>query len=210
MDARKARTDFRVRVLWSICLLVLSAGPAAALEMTSASYTSRGGNPNGGGSTDLTSTAPLSAFFSELAGSLGQREAVGLSGSPSNLTTSRPGFWAIVQGELPFLDADSDGIQSFLDDDDDNDGLTDDVETRTGIFVSSFDTGTDPNNQDSDGDGVLDGPEVLAGTDPNVFDLPEVPALSTFGRAIAVAWIAVTAARRLRWRNSRQPPSKSM
>jgi hypothetical protein len=209
MDLQRAMTDFSIRVFLGIGLLALSTGDAAALEMTSASYTSLGGNPNGGGSVELTSTAPSSAF-SEGGGSLGQREAVGLSGSPNNLTTSRPGFWAIVEPGLPSLDADSDGIQSFLDDDDDNDGLSDAVETRTGIFLSSSDTGTDPNNPDSDGDGVLDGAEVMAGTDPNVVDPPEVPALSTLGRAIAVAWIAIAAARRLRRNHSRRHPPKSM
>jgi len=34
------------------------------------------------------------------------------------------------------------------------------VETNTGIFVNDSDTGTDPNNDDTDGDGMLDGTEV--------------------------------------------------
>lgn len=212
MESQKAMTDSFIRAVLNLCFLVLSAGPASALVMTSASYTTLGGNPNGGGSVALTSTAPSPAF-SKGGGSLGQREAVGMSGSVSNLTSNRPGFWAVAQGELPSLDYDSDGLQSFFDDDDDNDGLTDDVETRTGSFVSPSDTGTHPNNPDSDGDGILDGPEVLAGTDPNVFDPPEppeIPALSTVGRGIAIAWIAISAARRLRRSNSRKYPSKSI
>lgn len=43
--------------------------------------------------------------------------------------------------------------------DSDGDGLDDAVETNTGMFVSLLDTGTDPNNPDTDGDGVLDGLE---------------------------------------------------
>lgn len=45
--------------------------------------------------------------------------------------------------------------------DSDNDRLFDCVETNTGVFVDSEDTGTDPNNPDTDGDGLLDGDEVL-------------------------------------------------
>jgi hypothetical protein len=53
------------------------------------------------------------------------------------------------------------------DDDADGDGLLDSVETNTGIFVSASDTGTDPLNPDTDGDGFNDGDEVSAGSDPN-------------------------------------------
>ena len=45
--------------------------------------------------------------------------------------------------------------------DTDGDGLPDAVETNTGIYLSSLDTGTDPNNADSGGDGLSDGVEVL-------------------------------------------------
>jgi hypothetical protein len=36
-----------------------------------------------------------------------------------------------------------------------------------GVYVSPSDTGTNPNNADTDGDGVNDGDEVSSGTDPN-------------------------------------------
>ena len=42
----------------------------------------------------------------------------------------------------------------------DSDGLPDCVETNTGVYVGSADTGTDPHNPDTDGDGLLDGEEV--------------------------------------------------
>ena len=51
--------------------------------------------------------------------------------------------------------------------DSDGDGLSDSVETNTGIYVSPSDTGTDPNNPDTDGDGFSDGDEVNQGTNPN-------------------------------------------
>jgi hypothetical protein len=48
--------------------------------------------------------------------------------------------------------------------DSDGDGLPDDVETNTGVYVDDTDTGTDPNNADSDGDGLSDGVESNSGT----------------------------------------------
>ena len=51
--------------------------------------------------------------------------------------------------------------------DSDGDGLDDSVETNTGVYVSETDTGTDPNNPDTDNDGVPDGLEVTESTDPN-------------------------------------------
>ena len=42
----------------------------------------------------------------------------------------------------------------------DGDGLVNSVETNTGIYVDESDTGTDPNNPDTDGDGLKDGDEV--------------------------------------------------
>ena len=51
--------------------------------------------------------------------------------------------------------------------DNDNDGLPDAVETGTGIYLGPTDTGTDPDDADTDGDGINDGAEVDARTDPN-------------------------------------------
>jgi hypothetical protein len=45
--------------------------------------------------------------------------------------------------------------------DSDGDRLSDAVETNTGVFVSSTNTGTNPDNPDTDGDGIKDGDEVL-------------------------------------------------
>lgn len=65
------------------------------------------------------------------------------------------------------------------DDDSDDDTLTDDVETDTGIWVSESDRGTSPLNADSDGDGLRDDyennddnfvSETQTGTDPNLPD----------------------------------------
>ncbi len=50
--------------------------------------------------------------------------------------------------------------------DSDGDGIGDDIETGTGVFLSEYDTGTDPMQADTDHDGASDGDEVLASTDP--------------------------------------------
>jgi len=47
--------------------------------------------------------------------------------------------------------------------DTDGDGLDDAVETTTGIYVSSSNTGTDPSKADTDGDGMNDGYELGLG-----------------------------------------------
>ncbi|NBQ65427.1 MAG: hypothetical protein EBT95_07850 [Verrucomicrobia bacterium] len=48
--------------------------------------------------------------------------------------------------------------------DQDGDGLADNVETNTGIYVSADNTGTDPARADTDGDGLNDGVETRTGT----------------------------------------------
>lgn len=49
--------------------------------------------------------------------------------------------------------------------DSDGDTLPDCAETATGVFVDETDSGTDPNNADTDGDGLRDGIEVMGTLD---------------------------------------------
>ena len=64
--------------------------------------------------------------------------------------------------------------------DTDDDGLNDNVETRTGVFVDATDTGTDPNKADSDGDRLSDGDEVADPfSDPNDPNDPPTPLENT-------------------------------
>jgi len=82
----------------------------------------------------------------------------------------------------------------------DEDVLLDGVETNTGTFVNANDTGTDPANPDTDGDGIPDGQEVANGTDPtNPLDPapPVVPVLPAAGGALLVIGLA------LGWRERR-------
>lgn len=57
--------------------------------------------------------------------------------------------------------------------DTDGDGLRDGVETDTGVFASSVNTGSDPLVADTDGDGFVDGLEVSQGSSPvNPLEVP--------------------------------------
>lgn len=50
--------------------------------------------------------------------------------------------------------------------DTDGDGVADLFETRTGVFASPENTGSDPEIWDTDGGGFGDGAELAAGSDP--------------------------------------------
>jgi hypothetical protein len=88
----------RTAALWA--LVGALAGPASGGELASAHYRIVGPTLNGGGG---------------MAASIGQPEALGMSGSSSTLTTVAPGLWPIVVGGLPTLDSDADVIPAWRD-----------------------------------------------------------------------------------------------
>jgi hypothetical protein len=101
-------------------------------------------------------------------------------------------------------DTDQDLSGDACDDDDDGDGLLDVVETNTGVFVGSSDTGTDPLVADTDGDGVDDGLEVQLGSDPtDPLSTPHaVPVMGRSGHVILLAGLAVLGGLVLRTRRA--------
>ena len=110
------------------------------------SSTSSGGSGSGSGSGGSTGTGATETFTFNLQ-SLADYDGDGL---PNDL----PGDYDAAEGPTPGLVADTD---------DDADGLLDTVETDTGTYVDSSDTGTDPLNPDTDGDGICDGPIAVPG-----------------------------------------------
>ena len=90
--------------------------------------------------------------------------------------------------------------------DTDGDGVADQFETRTGIYVSPEDTGTDPDFADTDGDGFEDGREIELGTDPNdpaSFPLPQVPVLPDSGVLALMGAMLATGIGAARWGSRR-------
>ena len=104
-----------------------------------------GGSGSGGsGSGGSTGTGATETFTFSLE-SLADLDGDGL---PNEL----PSDYDAAQAPTPGLIADTD---------DDADGLDDAVETDTGVYIDSSNTGTDPLDPDTDDDGICDGPNAV-------------------------------------------------
>ena len=150
---------------------LLSGTPASSvLEGSTFSFTPTVVDSDSSSFNFTLSGAPAWLVINSTTGKLTGTPAVGDEGSYSgivmtaddrgtvNPTGSLPAFSLIVIG-----DNDSDGIANADDSDDDNDGMSDDYETRYG-----FDPFDDSDAlADSDGDTIPNGQEQQDGTDPS-------------------------------------------
>lgn len=188
----------------SLVVSLLCAGAAAATDLSSASFRMRGAHESSVGARALASSGPR---FSASGVSLGQADALGFAAGASSLTTAAPGFWPIAAGAFPNHDVDADGVPSWLDADDDGDGLADAVERDTGVFVSAGDPGTSAVLADTDGDGFDDDVEVVLGSNPNDPESTPAPAIPLLPGALApllalALALAPRALRRTIWRST--------
>ena len=119
---------------------------------------------------------------------------ISAAGQSGGITVSSGGAYVNQAGFLntfnlrPDLDTDGDGLANEVDQDNDNDQLADAVE----IGGTGFDplTPTSLNTADTDGDGVQDGAEAMAGTDPtNIDALLEIIRINQ-ASGQQVSWIA--------------------
>lgn len=141
----------------------VAAGLSGTVAMASVSSTFNWGKPNANAVSiaTLTTDSTKAAVFAYASGKSmpgliapARRIALFLGDTTASVLTAN-GWrlfdqavdWAVRGGTTPG-DADSDR-------------LPDAAETNTGMFVNAQNTGTNPNNPDTDGDGISDGDEVL-------------------------------------------------
>jgi thrombospondin type 3 repeat protein len=137
-----------VKIAMMLLGLLLPLGAAAASNLTSSVLDGAGGSSSGS-SLELISSAA----------------------QPGGISVSSGGDWVNSAGFLntfilqPGLDTDGDGLPDELDPDNDDDSVTDTDEVTGAAYAGPG--ATDPNDFDSDSDGMQDGQEAAAGSDPN-------------------------------------------
>ncbi len=154
----RLRAGARVLSVLSILFFVTAAGAATP---SAASYETRnlGWACAGGGGV---CTGALDGVTYANRGAFGQ--AGGVAASTGSGSTNLGGFLQAVDLKRPALDTDGDGLADELDGDNDNDTLGDRLELGGLAFNPT--TATDIHLADTDGDGMSDDGEQVAGTDP--------------------------------------------
>ena len=146
----------------------LSGNQLVFHEMNNPALTStfNWGKPNGNASSIATivGNSTRIAIFGYPAGAsmpglVAPARRVGFFAGDTTATYFTQNGWALFEAAVDWaIDTAPSGNDA------DGDRLPDSVETNTGVFVSATNTGTNPNNADTDGDGLDDGDEVLGTT----------------------------------------------
>jgi hypothetical protein len=153
----------------SLCVLTVAFPSlstfAAGLDF-SASWKAPLKNVDG---TTLGAPLTYNVFVGKSSGSYATRIAAGtaLTARVTGLSTNTLYYFSVVAVDRNGKQSGYAAEVTVSTRDTDGDGLMDYVETGTGIFVSTNNTGTKYNVYDTDGDGKSDGAEVAAKTDPN-------------------------------------------
>lgn len=144
----------------------VAGGLSGTVAVTSSSSTFNYGKPNANAVriATLTGDASRVAVFAydagvSMPGLVAPARRIGLFLGDSTASVLTTNGWRIFERAVEWAAA-----PRSTPGDSDNDRLPDTAETNTGAYVSTSNTGTSPNNPDTDGDGLADGDEVLGTT----------------------------------------------
>lgn len=144
----------------------IASGLSGTVAVTSASSTFNWGKPNANAvkvaalATDST-RAGVFAYDTgaSMPGRVAPARRVALFLGDTSASVLTASGWKLFDQAINWA-AGSNGTPG----DADGDRLPDSAETNTNVFVNAQNTGTNPNNRDTDGDGISDGDEVLGTT----------------------------------------------
>lgn len=143
----------------------LAGGFSGTVALTSSSSSFSWGIPNAAARViTLTSDSSKAIVFGYAAGEampglVAPARRVGFFLDETTATVLNSNGWALFDDAVEWAVG-----GGSTPNDADGDRLADSAETNTGVFVSPSNTGTDPNDPDTDDDGLPDGDEVLGTT----------------------------------------------